>query len=134
MVKDIGLGLQATISSVTAARTFATDPRNIVTLTASHIGWVRAGMRKKYGKGLYPETEEEIKTYRRDWKAAQGLIKDSNNWDRALMICQDIFDGCLCMAVMNDLIDYDIFDNTVTEKLFGGGVIDEKNNMEQESA
>jgi hypothetical protein len=134
MVKDIGFGLKSTISTVTAARTFATDPRNIVTLTGVHIGWVRAGMRKKYGRGIYPETEAEIGYYRRSWKSAQALIKDSENWDRALMLCQDIFDNCLSMAVLNDIIDYDVFEDSITDKLFGGVAVDEKNNVEQKSA
>lgn len=134
MVKDIGTGLKSTISTVTAARTFATDPRNIVTLTSVQIGWVRAGMRKKYGTGIYDETEAEIDKYRKSWKVAQGLIKDSDNWDRALMICQDIFDNCLSMAVLNDLIDYDVFADSITDKLFGGVVIGEKDSVEQESA
>lgn len=134
MVKDIGIGLQSTISTVTAARTFATDARNIVTLTASHIAWVHAGMKKKYGKGLYPETVADFSKYRKLWRDAQALIKDGQNWDRALMYCQDIFDECLCMAVMHDLIDYDVFDMTVTEKLFGGGDDSEKGKLEQEPA
>ena len=134
MVKDIGTGLKATISTVTAARTFATDPRNIVTLTSVHIGWVRAGMRKKYGNAIYEQTEVEINQYRKNWKIAQGLIKDSDNWDRALMICQDIFDDCLSMAVLNDLIDYEMFADSITDKLFGGVVIGEKDSVEQESA
>lgn len=133
MVKDIGPGLKSTISTVIATRTFATDPRNIVTLTAPSIGWVRAGMRKKYGRAIYHETEAEFKEYRKLWKKAQSLIKDSENWDRALMVCQDIFDDVLSIAVLNDLIDYDVFDNSITDKLFGGGLGGE-NNLEQESA
>ena len=42
------------------------------------------------------------------------------------MLCQDIFDNCLSMAVLNDIIDYDVFEDSITDKLFGGVAVDEK--------
>jgi|LSQX01.1.fsa_nt_gb hypothetical protein len=120
MVLDISHGLQSTISTVTAARTFATDPRNIVTLTSSHLNWVRAGLKKKYGKSLWKETDEILKQNKLRWMEAQQLITSGDNWDQALMRCHTIFEEILELAVMNDLIDYDVFDESITSRLFGG--------------
>lgn len=120
MVLDISHGLQSTISTVTAARTFATDPRNIVTLTSSHLNWVRAGLKKKYGKSLWEETDETLKQNKLRWMEAQQLITSGDNWDQALMRCHTIFEEILELAVMNDLIDYDVFDESITSRLFGG--------------
>lgn len=120
MVLDISHGLQSTISTVTAARTFATDPRNIVTLTSSHLNWVRAGLKKKYGKSLWEETDDILKRNKLRWMEAQQLITSGDNWDQALMRCHSIFEEILELAVMNDLIDYDVFDESITSRLFGG--------------
>ena len=51
---------------------------------------------------------------------AQQLITSGDNWDQALMRCHTIFEEILELAVMNDLIDYDVFDESITSRLFGG--------------
>lgn len=91
-----------------------------MTLTSSHLNWVRAGLKKKYGKSLWKETDEILKQNKLRWMEAQQLITSGDNWDQALMRCHTIFEEILELAVMNDLIDYDVFDESITSRLFGG--------------
>ena len=78
--------------------------------------------KKKYGKSLWEETDEILKQNKLRWMEAQQLITSGDNWDQALMRCHTIFEEILELAVMNDLIDYDVFDESITSRLFGGAM------------
>lgn len=120
MVKDIGRGLKSSISTVVASWTFATDPRNKVSLTSPLIIWVYSGMEKRFGESLKEEHINTLKECDRLWMEAQQLIKCADTWDQAVMRCHKAGNKCIRMANMHDLIDYDVFDDSITDKLFGG--------------
>ena len=123
MVKDIGPGMKASITKVFAARSFAVDPRNVYMLTSTAILWTWAGLTQRFGKkDLIPEDEvNALIICRKVWQDAGLLIKREESWEQATMRCHDVAVDCLTIAVANDLIDYDIFTESITDALFGGG-------------
>ena len=122
MVKDIGTGMKSSIIKVVAARSFAVDPRNVYMLTYTLIVWTWAGLTKRYGGETIPEdTTKVLGTCRSWWQAAGQLIKTEETWEQSTMRCHEVAVECLKILVTNDLIDYDIFDESITEALFGGG-------------
>lgn len=123
MVKDIGPGMKASITKVFAARSFAVDPRNVYMLTSTTILWTWGGLTQRFGKkDLIPDdVVKALNVCRMNWQHAGLQIKSEESWEQATMRCHDVTVDCLTIAVANDLIDYDIFTESITDALFGGG-------------
>jgi len=127
--------MKATIAKVIALQSLATDPGQIISITAATIRWVKVGLVVKYGKWQkvpeeYKKTIDECRLMWMD--AVRQYGSGMEFWANAMMPCSDVANDMAVIAGIENMMDYRQIEFNFTNAMFGldATQIEEKKNRD----
>jgi hypothetical protein len=114
--------MKVTIAKVIALQSLATDPGQIISITAATMRWVKVGLVVKYGKwdkvpAIYQDKFEKSRLL---WMDAIRLYGSGMEfWSNAMMPCSDIATDMAVIAGLENMMDYRQVDFNFTNAVFG---------------
>ncbi len=114
--------MKLTISKVIALQSLATDPGQIISITASVLRWVTVGLVIRYGSwGKIPDDyQEKIHKCRLLWMDAVRQYGSGDEfWANAIMPCSDIATDMTVIAGLEEMMDYRQMEYNFTQAVFG---------------
>jgi hypothetical protein len=122
--RSIGIpdDMKVTIAKVIALQSLATDPGQIISITAATMRWVKVGLVIKYGRwDQVPQQYQKIlESCRLCWMdAVRQYGSGMEFWANAMMPCSDIATDMAVIAGMENMMDYRQVDFNFTNAVFG---------------
>lgn len=114
--------MKVTIAKVIALQSLATDPGQIISITAATMRWVKVGLVVKYGRwDLVPtQYRERLESCRLLWvDAVRQYGTGMEFWANAMMPCSDIATDMAVIAGLENMMDYRQVDFNFTNAVFG---------------
>jgi hypothetical protein len=114
--------MKVTIAKVIALQSLATDPGQIISITAATMRWVKVGLVVKYGRwdkvpAVYQETMERCRLLWMDAVSQYGSGMEF--WANAMMPCSDVANEMAVIAGLENMMDYRQVDFNFTNAVFG---------------
>lgn len=114
--------MKVTIAKVIALQSLATDPGQIISITAATMRWVKVGLVIKYG-GLEKIPDEYQDVMERDRLMWMDAVRQYGTgmefWATAMMPCSDIANDMAVIAGIEEMMDYRQVDFNFTNAVFG---------------
>jgi hypothetical protein len=122
--RSIGIpdDMKVTIAKVIALQSLATDPGQIISITAATMRWVKVGLVIKYGRwDQVPQQYQKIlESCRLCWMdAVRQYGSGMEFWANAMMPCSDIATDMAVIAGLENMMDYRQVDFNFTNAVFG---------------
>ena len=114
--------MKVTIAKVIALQSLATDPGQIISITAATMRWVKVGLVIKYGRwDQVPQQYQKIlESCRLCWMdAVRQYGSGMEFWANAMMPCSDIATDMAVIAGLENMMDYRQVDFNFTNAVFG---------------
>lgn len=114
--------MKVTIAKVIALQSLATDPGQMLAMTASTMRWVKLGLVLRYAHWKnVPEEYRIIFTECRNlWQSAMTMYgKGMEFWAASMLPCADVGDDMVMIAGMEEMLDYRQMDYNFTNAVFG---------------
>lgn len=114
--------MKVTIAKVIALQSLATDPGQIISITAATMRWVKVGLVVKYGKWdkVPAAYQDQIERCRLIWMdAVRQYGSGMEFWANAMMPCSDIANDMAVIAGLENMMDYRQVDFNFTNAVFG---------------
>ncbi len=114
--------VKKTIAKVIALQSLATDPGQIISITAAVIRWVTVGLVIRYGRWeTVPfEYQQKCERCRLMWMdAVRQYGSGMEFWANAMMPCNDIATDMTVVAAIEDMMDYSQMEYNFTQAVFG---------------
>lgn len=114
--------MKVTIAKVIALQSLATDPGQIISITAATMRWVKVGLVVKYGKWeSVPEKYRDLmESDRLMWMdAVRQYGTGMEFWANAMMPCSDIANDMAVIAGLENMMDYRQIEFNFTNAMFG---------------
>ena len=114
--------MKVTIAKVIALQSLATDPGQIISITAATMRWVKVGLVVKYGRwDLVPtQYRERLESCRLLWvDAVRQYGTGMEFWANAMMPCSVIATDMAVIAGLENMMDYRQVDFNFTNAVFG---------------